>query len=156
MSEHKLTLGEYFRKERQDKGLDLKEIEERTKISAQTLRFLEDDQIDMLPPKAFLRGFLQVISREFGFNEEELLNLLEEVLAEKEVTSKPYLHLRYHKKTKSIVIIATIVVILLLALIFGITIKQCRTSQEQTSVETGTIVSMHKDPCLPEMISDFL
>ena len=65
MSEENLTLGQYFRAEREKRGIDLKEIEERTKISAQTLRFLEDDQIDMLPPRAFLRGFLQVISSSY-------------------------------------------------------------------------------------------
>jgi hypothetical protein len=37
-------------------GLELKEIEERTKIPAQTLIFLEENQLDMLPPRTFLRG----------------------------------------------------------------------------------------------------
>ena len=80
MSEEKLTLGEYFRSEREKRGLELKEIEERTKIPAQTLIFLEENQLDMLPPRTFLRGFLRVISREFNFDEEELLAHLEETL----------------------------------------------------------------------------
>ena len=88
MSEEKLTLGEYFKREREIKGIDLKEIEERTKISAQTLIFLEEDQLDMLPPRTFLRGFLRVISKEFHFDEEELLAHLEETLASHEQKNK--------------------------------------------------------------------
>ncbi|MDT8274406.1 MAG: helix-turn-helix domain-containing protein [Desulfomonilia bacterium] len=156
MSEHKLTLGEYFRKEREDRGIDLKDIEERTKIPAQTLRFLEDDQIDMLPPKAFVRGFLQVISREFDLNEEELLNLFEEALVASEKTEKPYRNFGYPKRTNAVYIIATAVVILILVVIFGVTMKQCRAPQQQTSVEPYAIASMHSAPCFPDQVSDFL
>jgi cytoskeletal protein RodZ len=49
MSEGKLTLGQYFKQEREKLGLDLRQIEERTKISFQILTFLENDQLDVLP-----------------------------------------------------------------------------------------------------------
>ncbi|HRR70093.1 MAG TPA: helix-turn-helix domain-containing protein, partial [Desulfomonilia bacterium] len=65
MSDEKLTLGQYFKREREERGISLKEIEQKTKIPAQTLKFLEEDQVDVLPPRAFLRGFIQVISKEF-------------------------------------------------------------------------------------------
>lgn len=81
MAEEELTLGQYFKQERENRGLDLKEIEERTKISAQMLAFLEADEMEALPPKAFLRGFLQVIAREFDMDVEELLVRLETALA---------------------------------------------------------------------------
>ena len=91
MSEEKLTLGQYFKREREKREITLKEIEQTTKIPAQTLKFLEEDQIDVLPPRAFLRGFLQVIAKEFDFDEEELIRHLDETLAsygKKEDTKK--------------------------------------------------------------------
>jgi cytoskeletal protein RodZ len=76
----RLTLGQYFRAERERLGISLKDIERRTKISCQTLVWLEEDNIEILPPRAFLRGFLQVISKEFGMNEPELFRLMDESL----------------------------------------------------------------------------
>ncbi len=77
MSEERLTLGTYFKQERERRGIDLKQIEERTKISSQMLIFLEEDRMDLLPPRAFVRGFLLTIARDFGFDAEELLRFME-------------------------------------------------------------------------------
>jgi cytoskeletal protein RodZ len=137
MSEEKLTLGAYFRQEREKKGIDLKEIEERTKISAQTLIFLEEDQLDMLPPRTFLRGFLRVISKEFHFDEDELLAHLEETLTDHE--QKKHKHAReVAKGSKSPfpLSIIVIVVIVIAAILFLVTFKGCdrfRQSEQQTS-----------------------
>jgi cytoskeleton protein RodZ len=76
----RLTLGQYFRTERESRGISLKDIERRTKISYQTLVWLEEDNLEILPPRAFLRGFLQVISKEFGMDESELFRLMDESL----------------------------------------------------------------------------
>jgi cytoskeletal protein RodZ len=135
MSEEKITLGAYFRQEREKMGIDLKEIEERTKISAQTLIFLEEDQLDMLPPRTFLRGFLRVISKEFHFDEDELLAHLEETLTDHE--QKKHKHAKSVAKANKapfplgIIIIAVIIVA---AILFVITFKGCeRQSGEKTS-----------------------
>ncbi|HHO77187.1 MAG TPA: hypothetical protein ENN05_12280, partial [Deltaproteobacteria bacterium] len=125
MSEEKLTLGQYFRAEREKKGIDLKEIEEITKISAQTLRFLEDDQIDMLPPRAFLRGFLQVISKEFDLDEEELVRYLDETIAAYGKPEEPD-HRFKHGDTNFISrMIIIIAVVLALIVFMSIAVKRC-------------------------------
>lgn len=131
MSEEKLTLGEYFRREREKKGIDLKEIEERTKISAQTLIFLEEDQLDMLPPRAFLRGFLRVISKEFHFDEDELLAHLEETLAGHE-QKKNKLARGISKGSRSPFpfIILAAAVIAIAAAVFLVSLRGC--GQQQT------------------------
>jgi len=49
----KLTLGQYFRSERERLGISLKDIERRTKISYQTLVWLEEDNIEILPRGPF-------------------------------------------------------------------------------------------------------
>jgi cytoskeletal protein RodZ len=140
MSDEKLTLGQYFKREREQRGISLKDIEHRTKISAQTLKFLEEDQVDVLPPRAFLRGFLQVISREFDMNEEELISHLDETLAAH--GKKDEIHSRFMKNTnvesltlQRIVII--FVAIFLLIVIFGFTMKTCRGTAEHE--EAGAV-----------------
>ncbi len=125
MSEEKLTLGEYFKREREIKGIDLKEIEERTKISAQTLIFLEADQLDMLPPRTFLRGFLRVISKEFHFDEEELLAHLEETLTSHEHKNKQAKVVSYRNKPTMPVILVIIAVVLIAVVVFAVALKRC-------------------------------
>jgi cytoskeletal protein RodZ len=131
MSEEKLTLGEYFRRERENRGLDLKEIEERTKISAQTLIFLEEDQLEMLPPRTFLRGFLRVISKEFHFDEEELLAHLEETLASHELKkNKQARDIAKSNKKPLPLLLIIVIVIVLLVVIFGLSLKRCDQPQQ--------------------------
>jgi len=128
MSEEKLTLGQYFRAEREKRGIELKEIEERTKISAQTLKFLEDDQIDMLPPRAFLRGFLQVISKEFDFDEEELVRYLDETIAAYGHLDEPVRRFKPGDTTFITRVIVIAVVVFAAIVIFGIAVKKCNHS----------------------------
>jgi len=125
MPDEKLTLGEYFRREREKKGLDLKEIEERTKIPAQTLIFLEENQIDMLPPRTFLRGFLRVICKEFHFDEEELLAHLDDTLAAHEAKNRQVKAPSYQAKPvmPMMLLIAAAALIVIALLIFSL--KQC-------------------------------
>jgi len=128
MSEEKLTLGQYFRMERESKGIDLKVIEEKTKISAQTLRFLEEDQIDMLPPRAFLRGFLQVISNEFDFDEEELVKHLDETLAVYSQPEEATHRFRPQNKSSLSKMLIIFIVVFIAIVIFGISMKKCSSS----------------------------
>jgi len=136
MSEEKLTLGQYFKKEREERGISLKEIEQRTKIPAQTLKFLEEDQVDILPPRAFLRGFLQVISKEFDMNEEELVSHMDETLAahgkKEEIRSRFMKNTRVESFTLQRIVII-FVVIFLLIVIFGFSMKTCRGTAQQES-----------------------
>jgi len=114
MSEEKLTLGQYFRREREARGIELKEIEAQTKIPAQVLKFLEDDNVEMLPPRAFLRGFLQVIASEFDLDDEELLGRMEEMLASQERGGDDFLPTRHQNQSlivKGILVIVLAVII---------------------------------------------
>lgn len=139
MSEEKLTVGEYFRREREKRELDLKEIEERTKISAQTLIFLEEDQLDMLPPRTFLRGFLRVISKEFHFDEEELLAHLEETLASHEQKKDKQARDIAKSNRKPLPLgLIIVVAIVLLVIIFGMSLKRCDQPQ-QGNISTAPV-----------------
>ncbi|NOT79571.1 MAG: hypothetical protein HOP07_11315 [Bacteriovoracaceae bacterium] len=72
-----MTLGQTFRKRREEKGLSLKVISQQTKIHIGLLEYLEADQYEKLPSKTYIRGFVKSTSKILGLNIEEMLILLE-------------------------------------------------------------------------------
>lgn len=109
------TLGEYFKEEREKRGIKLKEIEAKTKISAQVLKFVEEDQKDMLPPMAFLRGFLQVIAKEFDMDAVELIKHMEQTLGPYDQPEKE--SFRYQKVSRWKIPLFIFIIILLFILL---------------------------------------
>ncbi|MCD6570317.1 MAG: helix-turn-helix domain-containing protein, partial [Deltaproteobacteria bacterium] len=110
------TLGEYFKQERKKRGIELKDIEAKTKISAQILEFMEQDRADMLPPRAFLRGFLQVIAIEFDMDAVELIKHMEETLGPSDQPKQPFKYQKVsHWKTSLFIFIIISLFILIMA-----------------------------------------
>ena len=137
MSEETLTLGQYFKREREKREITLKEIEQTTKIPAQTLKFLEEDQIDVLPPRAFLRGFLQVIAKEFDFDEEELIRHLDETLAaygKKEETKKSRFINQGKGRSMLLRLAFVIGLLIILIAVVGFSIRTCSTTYQTSSL----------------------
>ncbi|MBN1636880.1 MAG: helix-turn-helix domain-containing protein [Deltaproteobacteria bacterium] len=124
MSEEKLTLGEFFKQEREKRKIDLKQIEEKTKISAQTLKFLEEDRLDVLPPRAFLRGFLQVIAREFDMDEELLLQYMEETMAASGYQEPLSSRKQAPGKNRLVLLTIIVAIVLIVILTFGFCVKK--------------------------------
>ncbi|MEA3221772.1 MAG: helix-turn-helix domain-containing protein [Thermodesulfobacteriota bacterium] len=120
------TLGEYFKEERKKKGIALKEIEDKTKISAQILKFIEEDQLDMLPPRAFLRGFLQVIAKEFDMDAVELIKHMEQTLGPYDQPKKESFRYRKTSRWKTPVFIFIIILLFILLMVF---LSLCRSSE---------------------------
>lgn len=137
MSEDKLTLGQYFKREREKREITLKEIEQTTKIPAQTLKFLEEDQIDVLPPRAFLRGFLQVIAKEFDFDEEELVRHLDETLSaygKKDETKKGRFINRSKGRSMMIRLAFVIALLAILIAVIAFSVRTCSTTYQTSSL----------------------
>ena len=67
-----MDLGSELRTARERLGLSLGDIAERTKIRAATLRAIENDDFDRLPPAIFTRGFLKTYAREVGLDPEAI------------------------------------------------------------------------------------
>jgi hypothetical protein len=63
--------GEKFRKQREQRGLELDAISNTTKISTRMLRALEDEHFDQLPGGVFNKGFVRAYARQIGLDEEE-------------------------------------------------------------------------------------
>jgi cytoskeletal protein RodZ len=68
------SIGQELKRERELRGISLKEIAEATKINLRFLRALEEDRFDMLPEKFFTRGIIRTYAKYLGLDEQVALN----------------------------------------------------------------------------------
>ncbi len=66
--------GEELRREREIRGISLKEIADATKISKRFLEAIERNDHKTLPAPVFTRGFIREYARYLGLNAEEIVN----------------------------------------------------------------------------------
>lgn len=57
---------------REQRGMSLKEIADRTKVSARYLEMIEEETFQKLPVRAYLRGFLMLFGKELGCDTERM------------------------------------------------------------------------------------
>ena len=69
-----MTLGQYLREKRLEKGLSLDALAEKTRINTLYLEALEDDDLARLPHASiFIKGYVKAYSRCLALNEEDVL-----------------------------------------------------------------------------------
>src|SRR5437764_12345657 len=68
------AFGEELRREREIRGISLKEIADATKISRRFLDAIERNDHKTLPAPVFTRGFVREYARYLGLNAEEMVN----------------------------------------------------------------------------------
>jgi DNA-binding transcriptional regulator YiaG len=65
--------GERIKRMREQKGLTLKEIAERTKISVAVLQALEDERYEDMPSaRVYVRGFVRCLAEEIGLDKDQV------------------------------------------------------------------------------------
>src|SRR3954463_5036198 len=67
------SFGEELRREREIRGISLKEIADATKISKRFLDAIERNDHKTLPAPVFTRGFVREYARYLGLNAEEIV-----------------------------------------------------------------------------------
>jgi len=67
------TVGEILKQERKRQKKSLSQIQQRTKIPLKTLRALEEDDFDQLPPATFAKGFIKNYAQVLGLKADRLL-----------------------------------------------------------------------------------
>jgi transcriptional regulator with XRE-family HTH domain len=68
------SFGEELRREREIRGISLKEISDATKISKRFLEAIERNDHKTLPAPVFTRGFVREYARYLGLNTDEIVN----------------------------------------------------------------------------------
>lgn len=69
------TFGRYLQAVRLERGLRLEAVADETRIAPSTLRAIEAEDFDRLPPDVFLKGFLRAFARAVGADEHEAIAL---------------------------------------------------------------------------------
>jgi cytoskeleton protein RodZ len=67
------SFGETLRRERELRGIDLREVAEATKISVRFLQALENDRLDVLPGGIFPRAFVRQYAAYLGLDAEKIV-----------------------------------------------------------------------------------
>lgn len=83
------SFGEELRREREIRGISLKEIADATKVSKRFLEALERNDHRTLPAPVFTRGFVREYARYVGLNVEEVVNRYNFAAASDERIEKP-------------------------------------------------------------------
>ncbi len=81
------TLGRFLKRERDLRGVSLREIAETTKINVRVLEALEADDYGSLPPRAFIIGFLRAYAQCLKIDPQDVIALYHRVVSE--VTEVP-------------------------------------------------------------------
>ncbi len=83
------SFGEELRREREIRGISLKEIADATKISKRFLEAIERNDHVNLPAPVFTRGFVRENARYVGLNSEEMVNRYNYAAAQDDRVEKP-------------------------------------------------------------------
>lgn len=83
------TFGEELRREREIRGISLKEISDATKISRRFLESIEKNDHKSLPAPVFTRGFVREYARYVGLDAEEMVNRYNTACAQDDRIEKP-------------------------------------------------------------------
>lgn len=83
------SFGEELRREREIRGISLKEIADATKISKRFLEAIERNDHHTLPAPVFTRGFVREYARYLGLNSEEMVNRYNFAAASDDRIEKP-------------------------------------------------------------------
>ncbi|MGK2855607.1 MAG: helix-turn-helix domain-containing protein [Thermoanaerobaculia bacterium] len=86
-AQHGESLGAELRKQREIRGVSLKEIADATKISKRYLEALEQDDFPSLPAPVFTRGFVREYARYIGLNSEDMASRYSQVIGAPPETS---------------------------------------------------------------------
>lgn len=67
------SLGEYLKKEREQKKISLRELAQKTRVREHLLRAIEEDRHDLLPSPIYVKGFLSAYAKHIGQAPHEIL-----------------------------------------------------------------------------------
>ncbi|HCL90952.1 MAG TPA: hypothetical protein DHW70_06495, partial [Candidatus Atribacteria bacterium] len=69
-------IGNFLKEKREAKGISLIEVEKDLKIRKKYLQALEDGNVDAIPGKTYIIGYLRNYSKYLGINEENINQII--------------------------------------------------------------------------------
>lgn len=86
------SLGQELKRERELRGITLKEISDSTRISLKFLQALEDDRREVIPGQFYLQAILRAYAKTAGLDENQWLNKYREILLFEQYTLDKHPH----------------------------------------------------------------
>ena len=83
-----ITIGQLLKSKREARGLNLKTISQQTKVLIGLLEHLENDELEKLPSKTYVRGFVKSTAKILGINQEVALDALDYTYNRSKTTTK--------------------------------------------------------------------
>jgi cytoskeletal protein RodZ len=145
------SFGEYLKSLREERGISLEEVSERTKIATSNLNFLENDHYELLPPKVFVKGFIRSYVDELGLDPEEALRRFDEFIKEGELSGyeeEEHLLFQSQPKRSSFVkstwftVALTAIGLLALGILIVTGVSRLFLSGNPSEVETPTVTTV--------------
>lgn len=122
------SIGQDLKRERELRGISLKEIADSTKINLRFLRALEEDRFDMLPEQFFTRGIIRSYANYLGLEEQSVLNAYLEIQkiqknkeptdSDKKAEKAEWSEVAHQKKRPSWFLPLIVLVILMFVIVF--------------------------------------
>jgi len=154
-----ITFGQDLKRERELRGISLKEIADFSKINLRFLKALEDNRLDILPGKFFTRGIIRTYAKYLGLEEEKVLNQYYETIQYQDKKNKgkvskkesPPETSKKKRKLISFSIFVIFALVILLSLFFLLQ-KKKGSSLDITSLPKSAITLMPEEmpPPIPE------
>ncbi len=158
------TLGQYLRSAREAMGIDLRDAAQQTRISANYLKALEEEDFTKLPGEVFVKGFLKSYGRFLRLEEREVMKRYAELepqlstpYAAEEEEKRSVMPERMKKKGTPIepfIWAAAIVISLIVFLVMSRpSTRNVGDSQSTVSAPTGTLPGVeHVTSAKPEKL----
>ncbi|MBK9293619.1 MAG: helix-turn-helix domain-containing protein [Oligoflexia bacterium] len=142
-------IGQLLKDKRLALNVSLEEVSIATKINVKILQALEDGDLDRLPAKTFVRGFVQTYSKYLGLNTSEVLSKLQEIVG----TTKPQIAISqadtapsgpidtevdFLSKSKSVITIVGIVITIIVIVVIQNIISKREADLDTTEVAAIT------------------
>ncbi len=94
------SLGQELKRERELRGISLEEISESTKINLRFLQALEEDKLEAMPSKFFIKALLRTYAKFLGLEEHSVLNKYHEAsILQEQIVQTEEQTLRSEEKT---------------------------------------------------------
>jgi cytoskeleton protein RodZ len=147
-------IGNSLREARIRKGLDLKEAEDATKIRSKYLQALEDDDFEVIPGPAFVKGFMRTYAGFLGLDADPLLDeyrsRYEPNQEVPQVARRPLAdNRRGPRRQSNLVLVGVVAVVLLLLLSWWARGEdEPSATLDPSAVETSTTTSLETVPAV--------
>ncbi|PYQ24894.1 MAG: hypothetical protein DMF81_04205 [Acidobacteria bacterium] len=100
------SFGENLRRERELRGVDLREIANATKISVRFLQALEQDRVDVLPGGIFPRSFVRQYAKYLGLDPDRMVTEFDHVYGAEPAVPKSAVPKRRRSDARPVLVVA--------------------------------------------------